>query len=115
LGILTKICVVLLLIVTLVASTVFTKLAVTAPSWRKAYEEQVIRAEVADQQSGVHQMALQRALLELSRTIEARKELEKDLATAKKDAAADKAAADQRHAKLSMDITALNAELAKVQ
>ena len=114
-GILTKICVVLLLIVTLVASLVNTVLAVTAPSWRKAYEEQVIRAEVADQQSGVHQMALQRALLELSRTIEARKELEKDLATAKKDAAADKAAADQRHAKLSMDITALNAELAKVQ
>ena len=114
-SILTKICVVLLLIVTLVASTVFTKLAVTAPSWRQAYEGQVLRAEVANQQSGVHQMALQRALLELSRTVEARKELEKDLATAKKDAAADKAAAGQRNHKLSTDIDALKADLAKVQ
>lgn len=114
-SILTKICVVLLLIVTLVASTVFTKLAVTAPSWRQAYDKQVLRAEVADQASAVHQMALQRALLELSRTVEARKELEKDLATAKKDAAADKAAAEQRNNKLSTDIEALKADLAKVQ
>lgn len=114
-SILTKICVVLLLIVTLVASTVFTKLAVTAPSWRQAYEGQVVRAEVANQQSAVHQMALQRVLLELSRTVEAHKELEKDLATGKKDAAADKAAAEQRHAKLSRDISALNVELAKVR
>ena len=114
-SILTKICVVLLLIVTLVASTVFTKLAVTAPSWRQAYDKQVLRAEVANQASAVHQMALQRALLELSRTVEARKELEKDLATAKKDAAADKATAEQRNAKLSTDIDALKAELAKVR
>ncbi len=113
-SILTKICVVVLLVLNLVASVVFIKMAVTIPSWRQAHKSEVFRREVAEQTTRVSQMVAKRQQAELDDVNTAIKELRGESTSQKEKAQRDAAAAKQQYAELMSRFRGLQASVTEL-
>jgi len=114
LSILTKICVVVLLVLLLAASIVFSKMAMVIPSWRQAYEGERTRREVAEQTSRVGEMVATRLQSELGDVNTALKEMQVALTSQKENAQRAVAAAEQRYTDLMSRFRGLEASFTEL-
>jgi len=89
LNILTKICVVVLLILVLVASVVFINMATVPPNYRQLYKAQKTKAALSDQETRTQKLLTNRLRHELGLLTSKNKDLVSELATLKVDAESD--------------------------
>lgn len=114
-SILTKICVVLVLIVSVAASGAFLRIVTVQRSWKDAYNKQKDRADVADLTAANDKIALQKKIGELEKVRGECLDHQKALADEKTAHAADKAAAAQAAAVLQGHFDVLKASLTKLE
>ena len=114
-GILTKICIVILVVLVLLACPVFITQATVVPNYRKSYQDMKLQAELARLQSSYDSLAAQRltvdrdqALAKLSQSSSAMQEEVNKLSAAL-------AAERQRATKLQTDMDRIIAELTKLR
>ncbi|MBL7219557.1 MAG: hypothetical protein ISS69_05560 [Phycisphaerae bacterium] len=113
-SILTKICVVLVLVVSVAASGVFLRLVSVQRNWKGAYFKQKDRADVADITAANVMIALQKKVAELATALEASRTQQKALADEQTLHAADKAKAAQALATQIGQYDVLNASLTEL-
>lgn len=114
-SILTKICVVLVLVVSVAASGAFLRIVTVQRSWKDAYNKQKDRADVADLTAANDKIALQKKVAELETARGESRDHVKALADEKAAHAADKAAAAQASTVQLAQYDVLNASLTKLQ
>jgi len=115
LSILTKICVVLVLVVSVAASGAFLRIVSVQRSWKDAYNKQKDRADVADLTAANIQIALQKAVAKHGTLQSSLSDLKKSLADEQAAHAADKAAAGQAAAVMQGNIDTLKASFTELQ
>ena len=113
-SILTKICVVLVLVVSVAASGVFLRVVSVQRSWRDAYNKQKDRADVADLTAANDKIALQKIVAALETARGDCRDHQKALADEKTAHTADKAAAAQAIAVLQGNFDSLKASLTEL-
>ena len=114
-SILTKICVVLVLVVSVAASGAFLRIVSVQRSWKNAYLKQKDRADVADLTSANDKMALQKKVIQLDKVRGDCLDHNKALADEQVAHAADKAAAAQAAAVLQGHFDMLKASLTEFE
>ena len=114
-SILTKICVVLVLVVSVAASGAFLRIVSVQRSWKNAYMEQKNRAEIADLTAGNIKIALDKLAATLETVRGESRGHQKALTDEKAAHAADKAAAAQAQALLQGNFDSLKASYAEFQ
>jgi len=115
LSILTKICVVLVLVVSVAASGAFLRIVTVQRSWKDAYNKQKDRADVADLTAANDKIALQKLAALLDKVRGESLAHQKALDDEKAAHATDKAADAQNLAVLQGKFDVLNANLTKLQ
>ena len=114
-SILTKICVVLVLVVSVAASGAFLRIVTVQRSWKDAYDKQKDRADVADLTAANVMIALQKKVAELETALGVSRDNQKALADEKAAHDADKASAARALAVQVAQYDVLNASLTKLQ
>jgi hypothetical protein len=114
LSILTKICVVLVLIVSVAASGAFLRIVSVQRSWRNAYNKQIDRADIADLTAANDKIALQKVVAQLATERETGRVQAKALANEQIAHASDKTAAAQATAVLQGGLDSYNASLTEL-
>ena len=114
-SILTKICVVLVLVVSVAASGAFLRIVSVQRNWKNAYKTQLDRADVAALTSTIDKIALGKVVGQLKTAKDACADLQKSLDEEKVVHAADKATAAQGTAVLQGQFDSLNASLTAIQ
>ncbi|MGB2824964.1 MAG: hypothetical protein WBF17_28595 [Phycisphaerae bacterium] len=112
-NILTKICVVVLLVLVMFASVTFITMATVPQNWRHRYEQESQRRLLSDQDARFAKLANARAVEELKDVKNRANDLATELADAKKDKVPDAEAL--RTAALQSAIDAANTRLAELQ
>ena len=114
-SILTKICVVLVLVVSVAASGAFLRIVSVQRSWKQAYKDQESKAAVADLTAANDKIALQKALAKIETAQTSISDLKKSLTDAQNANTADKAAAAQNAAIVQGNYDSLKASLTELQ
>ena len=111
-SILTKICVVFLVVVSLLAAPVFITQATVATNWRYAYERKAVESKLNEIDAKSTQVALQRAKAELVRALESASTTQNEKQGRINQLTADLAIWQSKAAELQNDLTRLTAEVA---
>jgi hypothetical protein len=115
LGILTKICIVVLVVLVLLACPIFITQATVGPNYRKHYEEMKLKADLAAVQSGFDSLALQRLTVERDQVVaklaQGSEAMQEEISRLNADLAAEK----QGSAKLRSDLDRIIGELTKLR
>ncbi len=114
-GILTKICIVVLVVLVLLACPIFITQATVGPNYRKHYEEMKLKADLAAVQSGFDSLALQRLTVERDQAVaklaQGSAAMQEEISRLNADLAAEK----QGSAKLRSDLDHIIGELTKLR
>jgi small-conductance mechanosensitive channel len=115
LGILTKISIVVLVVLILLACPVFITQATVGPAYRQAYDRQEREKDLLAQSVRASELVLKQATLERDRLAAALTQDRLAMQTEIDQLRADLSAARQRSAKLDNDLSLINGELAKLR
>jgi hypothetical protein len=115
LAILTKISIVVLVVLILLACPVFITQATVGPAYRQAYDRQEREKELLAQSVRASELVLKQATLERDRLAAALTQDRLAMQTEIDQLRADLSAAQQRSAKLDNDLSLINGELAKLR